>query len=507
MPTPYRHPAGRSCAGLVAATLAVAGGITFLGASAASATSCSTPVLKYASSNNTISLLSGVSTFDSMVAACPGIPLAQTSPGVWNLNANLTLLNGSELDLKGSARGGDVNTLRMESNADNAPTDVVALIANYGTIHIDGVTITSWDTVSGVPDTDPYLPAGAPAGSRARAYIRASSFLDASNVARESTMTFNKADVSNLGWYNAESYGVSYKGEGCDSAHLSVCASLHVYGSQTYSHFHSLWMGTYTFDSLNMSFLHNTYDHNIMYGLDQHDDSDNEVVSYNHFAWNGDHGYICSQRCTGLKITHNESDHNGVNPYTGPTPSGDTSNGTQFHGFMLHRGSDNDLIQLNNAHDNTGAGIAIFDSTGDKLASNTLTNNLYGLRYSVGSTTVNANGNTISGSTGADVYTFVGTDTPSYSNPSGRVLNAYFKGNSFAGALKFTGEDGAKFSELSGSVKFSIDSSSSVKFYSASVATYTAVFGSTHVYTMAAGKTLTLTSAQIGAGVGTVTHS
>ncbi|MGI5135888.1 right-handed parallel beta-helix repeat-containing protein [Streptomyces sp. CA-106110] len=445
-------PAGRRASrlGVAITVLALLTGPLVLSGGTARAVSCSGQV-RYASSTNTIYLTSGTASLSDIDALCPSAPLAETDPrtNTWELSADLVVQNGATLELHGTSGGGDVGTLRLRSLSDNVATHVSAITAQYGDIDIDDVHITSWDDAAGAPDTNPYLPAGAPSGSRARAFIRAISFLDADGTPRESRMDIKDSGIGYLGSHDAESYGVSYKGRGCDSTHLDVCAALNVYGSQTDSRFHHNFMGTYTFNAYGMTFTGNEYDHNVMYGLDPHDDSDHLTITHNHAHDNGDHGIICSQRCDHLEIAYNEVDHNGIPPYT-PVGDDDPSD-NQIHGIMIHRGVTDAVIENNYVHDQpNGAGIAVFDSSGDTIRNNTVTGAKYGLRYSVGSTGISTTGNTVTNSSQYAVFTYQGSDVPAYTNSTGRPTGLTFTGNTFdttsSNAVKLNQTDGTVFS-------------------------------------------------------------
>ncbi|MGY4741180.1 right-handed parallel beta-helix repeat-containing protein [Streptomyces sp. ATMOS53] len=425
------------------------GPVVLFGAPAAQAASCSGQV-RYASSTNTIYLTSGTASLSDIDALCPSAPLVETDPGTntWELSADLVVQNGATLNLHGTSVGGDVNTLRLRSLSDNAATHVSSITAQYGDIDIDSTHITSWDDATGAPDTDPYLPANAASGSRARAFIRALSYLDTDGTPRESRMDIKNSDIGYLGSHAAESYGVSYKGRGCDSTHLDVCAALNVYGSETNTRFHDNFMGTYTFDAYGMAFTGNEYDHNVMYGLDPHDDSDYLTITHNHSHDNGDHGIICSQRCDHLEIAYNEVDHNGIPPYV-PTGDDDPSD-NQVHGIMIHRGVTDSVIENNYVHDQpNGSGIAVFDSSGDTIRNNTVTGAEYGLRYSVGSRNITTTGNTVTNSSQYAVFTYQGSDIPAYTNSTGRPSNLVFTGNTFdttsSNVVKLNQTDGTVF--------------------------------------------------------------
>jgi parallel beta-helix repeat protein len=385
--------------------------------------------VRYSASSNTLYLTAGTATLTAIKAACAAAPLTLASPTTrtWELDADLVVQNGATLRLHGTAAGGDVNVLRLRSSADALKTHVSTLTAQYGDLDLDSVTVTSWDPATGAPDTDPNPPKGAPADARGRSFIRAVSYLDGTTP-RESRMDIANSEVSNLGWYDAESYGVTYKGRGCDASHLSVCAALNVYGSERNSHFHQDYMGTYLYDGYQMVFSGNEYDHNVMYGLDGHDDSDYLTITGNHFHHNGDHGVICSQRCDHVAIKDNESDHNGIPPFAFPDDPDLSDN--QVHGIMLHRGITDSVVSGNNVHDQpNGAGIAVFDSTGNVLENNTITGAKYGLRFSVGATGTQVLENAVIRSGKYAVFTYQGTDLPSYSTPSGRPTNLYFARN------------------------------------------------------------------------------
>ncbi|CAM5714875.1 right-handed parallel beta-helix repeat-containing protein [Streptomyces aurantiogriseus] len=443
----------RNGARRVAVYLSVLGVLTgpiVLFGAPAQAVACSGQV-RYAGSTNTIYLTSGTASLSDIHALCPSAPLVETDPGTstWELSADLVVQNGATLELHGTPVGGDVDALRLRSLSDNVATHVSAITAQYGDIDINTVHITSWDDATGAPDTDPYLPANAAAGSRARSFIRAISYLDADGTPRESRMDIKDSDIGYLGSHAAESYGVSYKGRGCDSTHLDVCAALNVYGSQTNSRFHHNFMGTYTFNAYAMTFIGNEYDHNVMYGLDPHDDSDYLTIKHNHAHDNGDHGIICSQRCDHLEIAYNEVDHNGIPPYV--PPGDDDPSDNQVHGIMIHRGVTDSVIENNHVHDQpNGAGIAVFDSSGDTIRNNIVTGAEYGLRYSVGSRDVTTTGNTVTNSSQYAVFTYQGSDIPAYTNSSGRPSDLVFTGNTFdttsSNAVKLNQTDGTVFS-------------------------------------------------------------
>ncbi|MGN9912909.1 right-handed parallel beta-helix repeat-containing protein [Phytohabitans sp. LJ34] len=407
----------------------------------ASAAACTAPV-RYAASTNTIYLVARQAfTLASIKQACPTAPLVQVDAArrVWQLDADLVLQNGSTLRL----HGGEVKTLRLRSRPSGAATEVSQIMANHGTVDMRSTSVTSWDDLAGGPDTNPAVPAG---GARGRAFIRVLSTLAADGrTPLESRLDIVDSEVSHLGYYGAESYGVTYKSRPCARTAPALCARVKVTGSQIGSRFHHNYMGTYTWGARDMAFRGNRYEHNVSYGLDPHDASSNLVIEKNTFAHNGNHGVICSQRCDRLRIVDNASHDNGRRPWAGPT--GDSDVAGQVHGIMIHRGVTNTVISGNRVWNHPhGAGIAIFDSAGNTVTNNQLDDNMVGVRLSVGSARNTISRNVIRTSTKYGIFLFKGTDLPTYSTSSGRPTGNVFDTNTIEGAganlVKFTDADG-----------------------------------------------------------------
>lgn len=422
-------------------------------ASAAPAAPACTGV-RYASTSNTIYLNAAKDyTLSAIAAACPKIPLVQTdtSAKTWQLNADLVLQNGARLSLRGSAHGGDVNTLRLRSRASNAKTEVTAITVNGGTLNATGVTVTSWDDQAGKPDTKADYVTGAT--KRGRAFVRAVSTKDAAGKIHKSTMNIDKSVFTNLGYYAAESYGVAYKTRYCDRANPAACGSGAAGGNQTNSTFSGNYMGTYYWGTRGQRFVGNKYINNIMYGLNGHDGATGITINRNIASDNGNHGIICSQRCGDIKITENRVEGNGKKPWAGPNPDSDVDPNTkpgQVHGIMVHRGVTGAVISNNviNNHPN-GSGIAVFDNSGTLVQRNGIEGAKYGIRVSVGSGSNRFIGNRVSNSGDYGVYSFKGSDKPQYTTSSGRPAANVFSGNTISGAkgsiIKLTESDRFSF--------------------------------------------------------------
>lgn len=427
------------CAGVLALPLLVA-------ASSADAAACSAPV-RYSATSNRVYVTAASVTLSDIARLCPSAPLRLVGTGTWLLSADLILDGGASLRLDG-APGGDVSVLLLASGSSGTVRDVASITAQHGTISMSDVQVRSHDPATGGPDTSTAVPTG---GVRGRAFIRALSYMDGS-VPKESRMDITRSDLGYLGYNGAEAYGVAYKARGCGATTPTVCDILSVRGNQVDSTFHHNFMGTYAWGAQDMQFLRNVYSDNVSYGLDPHDDSDYLVITGNRFSSNGNHGLICSQRCNNLTITDNVSRDNGITPYVGPGDDDPTDN--QVHGIMLHRGVTDSLVANNLVTGQpTGAGIAIFDSVGNVVRDNTIQNNKFGLRFSVGARGALVTGNTVTGSTAYAVHSFKGGDVPTYTGTSGRPSDVTFTGNTFgsAGVETFRVQDSDRFTFSGGS--------------------------------------------------------
>src|SRR5689334_8678282 len=121
--------------------IAVVAAASFVIGAPANAATCALPVRYSATSDTTYLTAPGsIDTLTEIKAACPAAPLVQTSPGVWELNSDLVVQAGATLNLSG-----DVKELRLQSLPSGLTQDVSALIAQYGTIEMTGVKVTSWN--------------------------------------------------------------------------------------------------------------------------------------------------------------------------------------------------------------------------------------------------------------------------------------------------------------------------------------------------------------------------
>ncbi|CAM9815231.1 unnamed protein product, partial [Sphacelaria rigidula] len=90
----------------------------------------------------------------------------------------------------------------------------------------------------------------------------------------------------------SESYGITYKVRGyCeDESNPELFDSVKVTGDILGSHIHHLYFGHYSFGHQGGNFSCNHVHHNVGYGFDPHDDSDDLFIHDNHVHHNGWHG-------------------------------------------------------------------------------------------------------------------------------------------------------------------------------------------------------------------------
>jgi len=372
---------------------------------------------RYASSSNRIYVENGGSaTLTQIKAALPDAPLdlVDAAGKVWLLRANIQIEDGSTLVLHGSAMAGDVDELRLKSDA----TSEVQVTADYGAIDIGATRITSWDGDG--PDTN---------YGDGRAFVRVRSKLAGDGVTPlESRMDVVDSDIGYLGYNAAESYGLVWKVNGPVPA---VLAQVEVRGDIINSRLHHNYFGMYTFGHQGGVWRDNEVDHNVQYGFDPHDDSDNLVIENNDVHDNGNHGIIASKRCHNVVIRGNRS-------------WGNTGNG-----IMLHRSSNDGLVEDNEAWDNGDSGIAIFASARTLIRNNVLLNNgKAGMRFSMGAADNQIENNEIGGSGQYGFYFYRGSDTPEPGD-DGRNKRNVFTGNEvhdIAGeGIKMTDSDDNRF--------------------------------------------------------------
>ncbi|NTV31186.1 hypothetical protein HGA91_04395 [candidate division WWE3 bacterium] len=371
------------------------------------AAGCTKDQIRYSASNNRLYISNGaVCTLTDIKTQYPkaGLDLVDDANKIWLLRSNLHIESGATVNLQGTAIGGDVNTLRIQSDTSNK---FAYIRADWGNISIDSTRITSWDTSKNSPDTNV---------SDGRAFIHIRSQLDANDTtAHESRMDILNSDIGYLGYYAPESYGLVWKVAGTNIPNLYD--KVNVLGDVINSRLHHNYFGAYTYGAYGMKWQNNEIDNNIQYGLDPHDDSDSLLIEGNNAHHNGNHGIICSQRCDHLTIRNNKSHDN------------------KQTGLMLHRNTNDSLVEGNEFYNNGDSGIAIFDSHYNVIKNNISYNNKNGIRFSVGSSHNIVEQNRFSNNKTYGVYFYKGSDAPT--SGTGRPSNNTFNSNTINGNNDF----------------------------------------------------------------------
>jgi len=346
--------------------------------------------IRWASSANRLHLIGpGSGTLSDLKAAQDQAPLVQVSPGVWHLGAILIVEEGAQLVLRSTRLGGDVDRLRLRSNNSADTNRFVFISADWGSIRIEGVSITSWDDAVAGPDTE--------FATYGRAYIGVRSRLAEDGVTPlESRMDIVDSDVGYLGYDGSETYGLTWKVVGAHpDPTKSIYDYVNVYGDILNSRLHHNYFGAYTFGHQGGRWATNEVDHNVGYGFDLHDDSDDVVIENDQVHHNGWDGIIASERCDHLTIRGNTSRVNGQN------------------GILLHRSSNDCVVENNDCRGNGTAGMALTGDWRCIVRSNLLAGNVEaGLRLNLGSTDNLIQGNQCASNSSYGLFLYKGRDDP-----------------------------------------------------------------------------------------------
>lgn len=354
---------------------------------------------RYSSSSDRIYVEGGgTAMLSDIKAALPNAPLMQAG-SMWTLSADLFIEDGTTLRLVGTDAGGDVDELRLRSD----PSRFVQMTADHGTFEIRRTLIRSWNPSVNAPDTD--IRDG-------RAFIRVRSRLAADGrSALESRMDVIDSEISHLGYNASETQGLVWKVLGSMSKVPALFDLVQVRGDILRSFIHHNYYGVYTYGHQSGQWIGNEVAHNIGYGIDPHDDSDDLLIEDNYVHHNGNHGIIASKRCNNVVIRNNRSWDNVGN------------------GVMLHRSSDDGLVENNDLRRNTDSGVAIFASLRSTIRGNLIVDSgKAGMRFSNGAAESFVENNEISGSGTYGFYFYKGSDVPEPGD-DGRPKRNAFVGN------------------------------------------------------------------------------
>eukprot|EP00903_Cladosiphon_okamuranus_P006680 g6520.t1 len=285
----------------------------------------------------------------------------------WLLAAELYMTNGAIFYCKGSSAGGDCDELRIQSNG---PDDWYEVRGHGGSLYFEDTVVTSWDTSAKKPQAT---------------YEGGRSFLNcvsekltgetcdgrAKNERGECRMDLINSEIGYLGWFDSESYGITWKVRGfCkDLSNHDVFTTTNVYGDIKGCDIHHNYYGHYSYGHQGGVWINNKMRDNHQYGFDPHDDSDYLTIANNKVYRNFNHGIIASKRCNHVKIYDNTV-------YDG---------GPDAVGIFLHRSSDEAQVYENTIYNMQDAGIALMESMNADIHDNDISDCRMGIRMSMGS--------------------------------------------------------------------------------------------------------------------------
>jgi parallel beta-helix repeat protein len=301
--------------------------------------------------------------------------LRQEKPGDWLLNASLLIEKNSSLTIDSS------DTMWLKLHTPNG-------IISYGTITIDSVRITSWDSmINDFATTDGTIP---------RPYITMWE-------GGTGKMDITNSEISHLGYHVSHKQGLAYySGNGSRLDNNNI---------------HNMWYGFYSNAVSYIDITNNHIHNNEIYGLDPHTGTHDMLIRNNtvHDIRKGI-GIICSHDCYNIIMEDNvvyNSDKVGI---------------------MFSRTTTNSTMRNNISYGN-GGGISIHDlSSNNLIYNNTVYDNGYGIKISKNSSNNQVYNNTILNSTRYGVCLVEGTN-----NEGNKIFSNTIKDSSAHGICIFNG--------------------------------------------------------------------
>lgn len=274
----------------------------------------------YDAATNTILLSGGTPITLPAVAQALARPdlLRELAPGEWLLRANLRVGAGAALEIAGPA----ARRLKLRSDAQG----FVWIKAFGARLTFADTCVTSWDSSQRGVDTND-------ADGR--------SFILARQGAR---MDIRGSELSYLGYYANESYGVAWRQPGTS-------------GSAINSRFGHNFYGLYSYEASELVIRGNEVHHSTRYGIDPHTRSNRLLIEGNSAHHNGKQGIILAEECSDSIIR------------------GNTVFANAMHGIVIYQRSSNNLIEDNISYSNGLQGINVNDSANNTLRANTTYDN------------------------------------------------------------------------------------------------------------------------------------
>jgi parallel beta-helix repeat protein len=277
------------------------------------------PTARFDAGANTINLTAGEGvTLPALAQRVSGGALRDAGDGVWELRADIAILNGASLRIAAP----EVKWLKLISENGK----FASLKPSGGGLDVVGTCITSWDPGAGAADTN--LEDG-------RGYL----------LARDGAqMNIDNAELRFLGNGTVESYGLSWRTEGTS-------------GKITNSLVSHNYFGLYSYEVGGLVVSNNEFHDNQLYGIDPHTGSHDMTIEGNVVHDNGKHGIILAEDCTDSVIRNNTVYRNN------------------HHGIVLYLRSDRNTIEDNDTFANAAQGININESHDSVIRNNRVYDN------------------------------------------------------------------------------------------------------------------------------------
>jgi parallel beta-helix repeat protein len=280
----------------------------------------STMPIAYDANTNTIILNSGSPRTLPAVSRALGRAdlLHELSSGEWLLHANLRIGKGAALQIAGP----QVRRLKLRSD-----TGGFVWIKAFGAqLTFIDTCVTSWDISGNTVDTND---------------TDGRSFVLARDGAR---MDIRSSELSYLGYYANESYGVAWRQAGTS-------------GSALDSRFGHNFYGLYSYEASDLVIRSNEVHHSVRYGIDPHTRSNRLTIESNISHHNGKQGIILAEECSHSTIRGNIVYANAL------------------HGIVLYQRSNNNLVVDNISYGNGLQGINVNDASDNTVRGNTTYDN------------------------------------------------------------------------------------------------------------------------------------
>ena len=283
--------------------------------------------IDYDQTESTINVNCNASFLDVVQAINDPDILENLGNGEYLLNANVEVADGVTFEMTSSSNSGNNYLQYLKISGENG-------IIVHGTILINGIRITSWDT-----SANDVIPQNSDDGSIRRAYIQ----FDGSEGSQVINSEFAYLGYQELGKRGFDLWGpdASYSGEG--SSHNMV-----IRGSE----FHNMWFAFYSRGAYNIVIDGNEYHHNIRYALDPHSGTRDMNIT-NNWLHNNPIGIVCSDRCSNILIEGNRVE------------------GNTLAGIFFSRGMSDSIARNNHVYNET-IGITVSESPNNQIYNNTI---------------------------------------------------------------------------------------------------------------------------------------